>query len=250
VLRTPVAIGLLWPALLAAQSSERPPFFAGERLTYKVRVERMNAGGRGSMTVEGPVMVRGRSAYLLKFDLEAKVGPFKGVDNTESWIDAERLVSLRFHKHEKHVLSTHDESVELYPEARRWELPNGTIGETASDDPLDELSFIYFMRTLPLETDSTYGFNRHFEAGRNPVTVRVTGRDTITTGAGTFRTIVVEMRVKDPRRYKGDGVIRFHLTDDQCRLPVRIESTMPVVGRTVLTLESQSHPRAHLAIAP
>jgi hypothetical protein len=235
---------------MAGQGSPRLPFSAGERLTYKVRVERMNAGGRGSMTVEGPVTIRGRPAYLLKFDLEAKVGPFKGVDNTQSWIDAERLVSLRFHKHEKHVLSSHDESVELYPEARRWEEPNGIIGESPSDDPLDELSFIYFMRTLPLDADSTYGFNRHFEPGRNPVTLRVIGRDTVATGAGTFRTIVVEMRVKDPRRYKGEGVIRFNLTDDECRLPVRIESKMPVVGTTVLTLESQSHPREHLAIAP
>jgi hypothetical protein len=51
----------------------------------------------------------------------------------------------------------------------------------------------------------------------------------------------VEMRVKDPRRYKGEGVLRIHLTDDACRIPVRIESTMPVLGTTVLTLESHTH---------
>ena len=41
------------------------------------------------------------------------------------------------------------------------------------------------------------------------------------------------------------GVIRLDLTDDHCRLPVRIESDMPVVGRTVMMLETQSHSIVH-----
>jgi hypothetical protein len=57
--------------------------------------------------------------------------------------------------------------------------------------------------------------------------------------------VLVEMRVKDPRRYRGEGVIRIHLSDDRCRLPLRIESRMPVVGTAVLSLESHTHPREH-----
>jgi hypothetical protein len=68
------------------------------------------------------------------------------------------------------------------------------------------------------------------------------GRDTLSTRAGVFQTVVVEMRVKDPRNYRGEGVIRVHLTDDDCRLPVRIESTIPDIGKTVLTLESVIRP--------
>ena len=64
------------------------------------------------------------------------------------------------------------------------------------------------------------------------------GRETLTTVAGTFSTIIVELRVKDPRHYRGDGTIRLNLTDDARRLPVRIESQLPVFGATVLTLES------------
>jgi hypothetical protein len=37
---------------------------------------------------------------------------------------------------------------------------------------------------------------RHYDSDRNPITVRDTGRDTVRTNAGTFATIVVEMRVK------------------------------------------------------
>ena len=103
--------------------------------------------------------------------------------------------------------------------------------------PLDELSFIYFLRTLPLLDDSARTFVRHYDSDRNPVTVTVVGRDTLKTRAGEFPTIIVEMRVRDPRHYQGDGVIRINLSDDARRLPVRIESRMPVFGATVLTLK-------------
>lgn len=223
------------PASVAAQSHDALPFAVGERLTYRVRMPKLRAGGRGAMWIEGPVDVRGVGAYLLRFDMKAGVGPFKGIDRTQSWLDRDRMLSLRYEKHESHPLSRHDEEVELYPDQRRWDAGQGGAGESATDAPLDELSFLYFLRTLPLE------FSRHFDAERNPTTVRVVGRETITTDASVFEAIVVEMRVRDPRRYKGEGVIRIHLTDDRCRLPVRIESVMPVFGTTVLTLESHSH---------
>jgi Protein of unknown function (DUF3108) len=111
-----------------------------------------------------------------------------------------------------------------------------------SDTPLDELSFMYFIRTLPLEPNSTYRFNRHFDAARSPTSVKVVRREIIATPAGRFQTILVEMRVKDPRRYHGEGVIRINLSDDAMRIPVRIESTMPVVGTAVMTLDGYNNP--------
>lgn len=67
--------------------------------------------------------------------------------------------------------------------------------------------------------------------------MRVVRREPLATPAGAFRTVLVEMRVRDPRRYRGEGVIRINFTDDAERLPVRIESTMPMVGTAVLLLE-------------
>ena len=46
------------------------------------------------------------------------------------------------------------------------------------------------------------------------------------------------MRVKDGAEYKGDGVLHIWISDDSCRLPVRIESTMPLLGVGILTLDS------------
>jgi hypothetical protein len=240
-------VALTWsdPSIASAQSHDTLPFSVGERLTYRVRVPKVRASGHGAMWVEGPVDVRGTPTYLLRFDMKAGLGPFKGVDRTQSWLDRDRMISLRYTKEESHPLSKHNEAVELFPDERRWDAGDDGAGEIATDAPLDELSFLYFLRTLALATDTTLEFSRHFAAERNPTTVRVVGRETISIDAGVFQTVVVEMRVKDPRRYKGDGVIRIHLTDDRCRLPVRIESAMPVLGTTVLTLESHTHAREH-----
>ena len=218
--------------------SNRLPFAVGERLTFRARAARVGVTGRGAMWVEGPVAVRGRSAYLLRFDFQAGIGPLKALDRTESWFDPSAMTSLRFHKHERHPLSKHTERIELFPEQRRWEAEDGRIGDIPTDAPLDELSFMYFIRTLPLADDATYRLERHFEAGRNPASVRVVGRETVATPAGRFRAIALELRVNDPRRYRGEGVIRIHLSDDDRRIPVRIESTMPIIGSAVLTLES------------
>jgi hypothetical protein len=233
-------------ASAAAQSAPRLPFFVGERLTYKVQVGKLGAVGRTTMLVDTAEMVRGTAAVVLRFDFRARVGPIGAVDRTESWLDPSRFVSLRFHKHEKHPLSKHDERVELYPELHQWTPEGGgTGGVIASHEPLDELSFMYFVRTLALDTDTTLRFERHYDAARNPTLVTVLAHRTVTTSAGTFRTVLVEMRVQDPRRYRGEGVIRMDLTDDHCRLPVRIESDMPVVGKATMLLESQNHPTAH-----
>jgi len=230
---------------IATTETARLPFFAGERLTYRVRTSRFGGSGKGEMTVEGPVDLRGRTTYVLRSKIETRVGPVKAVNRSESWLDYSRMTALRFRKRERSVVSSGSESVELFPERRAWEAEDGRSGESVTDAPLDELSFIYFLRTVPLETDSLYRLDRHFDSARNPTTVRVLGREEVVTPAGRFATIALEMRVKDPARYRGDGVIRINLTDDHCRLPVRIVSNVPVAGEATLTLEAHSHPMQH-----
>ena len=219
---------------------QRRPFFIGERLTYQVHVSKLGNVGRGSMWVEGPMELRGTSAFVLHFDFQTRVGPVKAVNRSESWIDPLRMRALRFVKHERHPLSKHDDEVEMFPETRRWTAKDGTTGESPTDAPLDELSFMYFLRTLPIGSEGDWRFARHYAADRNPTLVRMLKREEIETGAGRFRTVLLEMRVKNPRIYKGEGVIRVNLTDDACRIPVRIESQMPVIGAAVMLLESHN----------
>jgi hypothetical protein len=218
------------------------PFSIGEKLNYRVSVSKMGKVGAGSMWVEGPVDVRGVSTWLLRFDFEAGLGPMKAVDRTSSWLDPEHMAAQRYFKHEKHVLSRHDEKVEIFAAEKRWTGADGATGISPTDEPLDELSFMYFIRTLPLTDDAVYRFDRHFDASRSPTSIKVIRREVVTTPAGRFQTVLVEMRVRDARRYKGEGVIRINLSDDAMRIPVRVESAMPVIGTAVMTLESLTNP--------
>ncbi len=216
------------------------PFAVGERVAYDVSVENGRKVGDGTMWIEGPVDVRGTSTYLLRFDSKVRIALLTGVSRSSSWFDPVRRLSLRFLKHEKNPLTHDDVSVDMYPDQKTWKSVDGQGGNSPDDLPLDELSFIYFNRTLPLTPGATYQFDRHFDAARNPVVISIIRREVIPTPMGELKTVLVEMRVRDPKHYQGDGLIRFNLTDDECRLPARIESTMPIVGKAVLTMKSEN----------
>jgi hypothetical protein len=213
---------------------------------------RVGRVGRVTMQVDGPERLRGTDVVVLRFALAARMGLLRAEDRTASWLDPVRLRALRYEKHERRPLARLDEAVEIDAEQRRWTRADGTAGASDSDAPLDELSFLYLLRTLPLAGDTAWTLDRHYDPARNPTRVRIAGRRTVATPAGTFQTVTIEMRVRDARRYQGEGgVIRVDVTDDACRLPVRIESDVPVFGRAVLLLAAHNHAAAHhLALTP
>jgi hypothetical protein len=202
----------------------------------------MGTVGEGRMWIEGPVMLEGVTTWRLRFELQAGVGPIKARDRTSSWFDPVTRGILRYEKHEDHPLSASEETVVIHRSTGRWEDTQAkTSGALGSEVPLDELSFLYHLRTLPLERDTTFELHRHFDQSRNPIVVTIRGREVITTPAGIFRTRVVEMVVRDPKRYKGTGRLRIYLDEDVCHIPVRIESRMPRLGVTTLVLQGWSH---------
>jgi len=194
------------------------------------------------MSVEGPVDVRGTSTYVLRSQTKAGMGPFKGSQLMESWLDPLMVRSLRFHEQERRFFHSRTVRTEILPDDRRWTDDDGASGESTTNASLDELSFIYYLRTLPPGKDTLYEFSSHFDATRNPVTVHESPGGVIETSSGVFVTTLMEMRVHDPRRYRGEGIIRVFLSDDRCRLPVRIESSVPGMGSFVLTMESYVAP--------
>ena len=221
----------------AAMHGGRLPFAPGERLIFAGRVHTAVSGG-GALWVEGPVELRGTSTWLLHSDMEGRVGPLRATDRNASWLDPVRMTALRYTSRERHIVSKHDDAVDIFAGEKRWRAENGAEGVTATSAPLDELSFLYFVRTLPLASDTTMAVARHYDPARNPTVLTVRGREEIQVGAGRFRAILVEMRVRDPRRYKGEGVIRIHLSDDACRLILRLDSRVPDAGPATLDLQS------------
>lgn len=222
------------------------PFAVGEKLEYTARAPH-GLKGKATMWIEGPSSVRGVQTMVLRFDFATKVGFVTISDRTTSWLDPLRMAALRFDKQEVRFLARHNEHVEMEPATRAWTEADGRTGQSPSSQPLDELSFIYWLRTVTLEPGETLTLERHFDPARNPTVIRSLGKGQVDTPLGTFSTREVEMRVRDARNYKGEGVIRFWFSDDACRWPVRIQSTIPDAGTVVMTLSSATPATASCA---
>lgn len=224
------------PALRVAAAAPLPVAFApGERLDYQVRAGRFGTVGRAEMRV-GRDTLRGRAVWRLDFDMKGKVLLFGVESRTRSWIDPSTMTSLRYTELRKGPGADRDEAVDVFAADHAWRAEDGTEGAAPCDAPLDELSFIYFIRTMPLRTGETTTLDRHFDVARNPVTIRVVGRGTLRTPAGEFDVVRVDMEVRDPEHVDRMSTVRLWLSDDARRIPVRMETSVSLAGTTTLEL--------------
>lgn len=217
------------------------PFGVGERATYKVVLGILGDVGKGSLDVVDLDTVQGRPSYELRFRVSGGV-PFARVeDDYHSWLDAYSLVSRRFKQDQKEVRYERKRFFEFYPEEKRWRrLDNTESGPLATDQPLDDVSFIFFIRTLPLEIGKTYTLNRYFKEDGNPVTIKVLRKETVTVGAGTFNTIVVQPIIRTRGLFSEGGQAEAYFTDDNRRILVQLKSRVKVLKSLDMLLESYS----------
>lgn len=218
------------------------PFGPGERLEYKVKIGILNAG-HAHMAVLGIDSVRGDPTYHLQMALKGSLlfGAAKVDDLWDSWLDTRLLISRRYIR-DIHELSYKSyRHYEFYPEELYWDrADNDEFGDLASALPLDDIAFVYFIRTLPLEVGKTYTIPRYFKKSGNPVIIKVERRGQRETPAGTFNTIVVRPVIKTSGLFSEGGEAELHFTDDEHRYLVYLRSKMPVVGSVTLHLESIS----------
>src|SRR5680860_312672 len=152
----------------AQESRVDLPFSDGEVLSYRAVSTRFGSFGTGTLRVDGPEDVRGESTHRLSFEFRGRVAVFTVQDYTQSWVNQEATASFRYSKRESSPLGSRLEEVEIYPAERRWQAASGSGGKTNTSEPLDELSFLYYLRTLPLQSGDVYTLFRHFNPSRNP----------------------------------------------------------------------------------
>lgn len=212
------------------------PFGVGERLVYEVKFGVIRVG-RGSMEVLDTVTLRGRPAWHTRFRVRGGI-PFYRVDDVlESWIDRDAFTSLRFVQDFDEGGRNRERRYEIYPERATFQ-EDDKPEETSVSDPLDDGSFLYFIRTIPLDVGQTYEFHRYFRPDRNPVIVRVLGRETITVPAGTYRALVIQPIIKTKGIFSENGQARIWLSDDSSRIMVQMKSRTRIGS---LNLYLQSH---------
>jgi len=211
------------------------PFGPGERLTYKVKWGIFTLG-TGQLSVESIEQVRGRPSYHLNMKLDGGKLGLTVHDNHDSWLDVETLSSRRFRQDIHEVNYKRLRQYEIYPEEGRWEQDNGEGGETMDVAPLDDVSFMYFVRTLPLIPGDVYFYDRYFKESGNPTELRVLRRETIEVPAGTFETVVVQPIIQTSGMFSDGGEAEMYFTDDDRRLLVYMKTNLSI-GNLTLHLE-------------
>lgn len=223
------------------------PFAIGERLMYEVRFGMLKVG-EGSMEVLDIVTLRGHDAWHTRFRIRGGV-PFYHVDDVlESWFDTTSFNSLRFVQDLDEGGKERERRYEIFPERAVFQ-ENDKPEQASVSDPLDDGAFLYFVRTIPLVVGSTYEFNRYFRSDRNPVIVKVLGREKITVPAGTFNTIVLQPVIKSKGIFSESGQARIWLSDDSSRIMVQMKSKTKI-GSLNLYLKSHRAPPSLQTIGP
>jgi hypothetical protein len=211
-----------------------PTFKVGEKLVYQAKVNVFRAGS-ATMTVENVEDVRGRPAYHTVFDVRGKLLFYKVNDHYESWFDTTNLASLRMIQKIENGDYEAQRNYEFFPE-RQVYVRNGEEKPSVAE-PLDEGSFIYFMRSIPLEVGQTYTFNRYYNLERNPVIIKVVRREHIKVPVGEFDAIVAEPIIKSRGIFSENGHAEVWFADDSTRRILKLKSKLPFGS---LTLELKS----------
>ena len=239
-----LSAALVLPVGVSAQNGAVPtdpraaavPFGPGESMEYQVKLGIFSVGS-GSMAVTGIDTIRGRPTYRLEWQIAGGIPLARVDDKFQSWLDTRNLVSRRFIQDIHEVDYEKLRHYEFYPEERRFEmLEGGEGGPMPTSMPLDDISFVYYARTLPLEVGQTYSLNRYFKESGNPVVIRVLRRDRIEVPAGTFNTIVIQPVIQTDGLFGEGGEAEIHFTDDERRILVYMRSKVPVMGSLSLHL--------------
>jgi Protein of unknown function (DUF3108) len=226
------AFSLLVHAAILAGPAAPYPFTVGESLQYHAKLGYLPVG-TATVSVNRMARERGNEAFV--FALTGQGGP-PGIRvryELTSWVGTKRFASLRFHRRLVQGTSIQEERYQIVPDSSRYRQEGGSQDWVAPRNAIDELGFLYYLRTVPLEVGKSYSFSRYFKTGYNPILVRVTGRESLALPGGrTAPCLVVEVTARGQTM----GV-RF--TDDARRLPVSMDLPLPY-GSVTLELASMT----------
>lgn len=226
------------------------PFGHGEKLSYDIYWTFILAGSATLETLDSEP-VEGRAA--LHFRALAKSTPFvdtfyKVRDTIESYTDREVTRSLLYRKDQsegtyvRNYLVKFDKNGNVAYRYSKGALKNAVIIPTGTFDPL---SMLFVFRTKPLSVG--YEFYAPVTDGEKSITgkAKVVRRETISTKAGEFDTLLVEPDVRDIGgvfRKSPNATLQVWITNDARRIPVRVKSKV-VVGHFSMELTGYEPPK-------
>jgi hypothetical protein len=216
------------------------PFGPGEQMRYKLSAKYgvISGGGEGSLSVESVETVHGFRAYVLAMRMKGKVVFWKMDDVQRSWMDVQGLFARRFEQKLNQTSYNRDKTLDFYPDEMRWQRvridsagnahDTEEKGNLATSEPLDDVSFLYHLRTMPLEVGQTYTVPRYYKADGNPVRVTVVRKERIKVPAGEYETVVIHPVIKAKGLFAEGGEAEVWLSDDDRRMLIKLKAKVSV----------------------
>ncbi len=200
------------------------PFVTGESLSYSLKFGFLRVGS-ASMYVKGPALVRGQATIQTLFRITGGTMFFKVNDLMQSWIEPETFASLRFHQDISEGSYRANRRYEFFPERKSY-TENDKPEKPSVALPLDDGSFLYFVRTQTLEVGKEYTYDRYFDPEANPVRLRVLRKERIRVPAGEFDAIVIQPIIKTSGIFSEGGSATLWLSDDSRRMVLQLKSKL------------------------
>lgn len=237
------------PLAAEAQAPATRPFAVGERAVYDVKYGVIHAGN-AAVEVTGIDTVRGRDAWLFRLTMTAGVNllvyNYSVRDTMWSWVDTSTFQSLRFNQDQLDGGRRRQKRYEIFPD--RLAFRDGAQPEQPSvAEPLDDLAFLFFVRSQDFRVGATETWDRYFKPRSNPVVLHVLGRDTVEAAGRKWPTIVVRPIIKTSSMFAEGGEARVWISDDPAHVIVQI-NTKVKVGSITMRLKSYSPPAAASAV--
>lgn len=217
-------------------------FGVGERAVYDVSValgavRAPRPLGEARLTVEARDTVDGTPAYRASLEVEGGIPLVYRMDDRQvSWIATDPIRSLRYEERLREGSYRRDRVYRLDQEAGtytrydrvegEWRAVEDVTDVAMPEEALDEVSFLYLVRTLPLEPGQSWRFERYFEEDGNPVELEVVRRERVRVPAGRFDAVVVRPTIQAGGLFGEEGRAEVWISDDDRRIVVKIESSM------------------------
>lgn len=226
----------------------REPIWVGEKITLDVSYFAVSAGTfvvealpRKAIAGRDVYHIRGTATTSSVFNLFYRLN-----DMVESFIDYQGLFSHRFHivldetKQARDALELNDQEKAQTFYWNRWNHKERGYSETKEFAPIprfsqDSLSVLYYLRAVPLPEGAVVivpvvSEGKHWEA-----VVTVLRREMRSTPMGDVMTVVLKPETRFQGVLKKQGDSFLWLTDDDRRVPVRLEAKVKI-GTVVANL--------------
>jgi len=224
---------------LAAQDSACTPavtFPVGERLSFSAKYGIFSVGN-AVMEVVGLDTVRNTETVHIRFRISGGALWYHLDQTIESWVGRHDFRSRRFSSIQDEGDRHRERRYEIFPDSGFYREEGRDTTFATVPEPLDDASFLYWVRTVPLEVGKRYEYARYFRPDRNPVIIEVVKRERVSVAGKKWRAIVVSPKIPQGRGiFAEKSETHIWLSDDPQRLVLAIQSKFSF-GQVTLKLK-------------